>query len=70
MRTTQQIQCLSGFLHEILHRLKIIRRTKTKQKRNKNRVQKSENPLFMGKTRKDEQRQTNLNSNPNNEKFR
>ena len=30
-------------------------------------MQKSEKPLFMGKTRKDEQRQTNLNSNPDDE---
>ena len=32
-------------------------------------MQKSEKPLFMGKTRKDEQRQTNLNSNPDDEEL-
>lgn len=59
--------CLDGFSFPIFFpKLKLY----DEQRRNKNNIQKSENPLFMGKTRKDEQRQTNLNSNPDDEVVR
>lgn len=58
--------CLDGFSFPIFFpKLKLY----DEQRRNKNNIQKSENPLFMGKTRKDKQRQTNLNSNPDDEDF-
>lgn len=59
--------CLDGFSFPIFFpKLKLY----DEQRRNKNNIQKSENPLFMGKTRKDKQRQTNLNSNPDDEDHR
>lgn len=59
--------CLDGFSFPIFFpKSKLC----DEQRRNKNNIQKSENLLFIGKTAIDEQRQTNLNTNPDNEVVR
>lgn len=58
--------CLDGFSFPIFFpKSKLC----DEQRRNKNNIQKSENPLFIGKTAIDEQRQTNFNTNPDDEEL-